>query len=806
VIAQGLRVPASTVINIVGLAIGLCAALFIALMIRTETRYDRFIPDHERVFRVSSTIQPPGQRMSATDTTAPDVAQWLRLEFKSIEHVARISTSQNGIRHGEVEANETVYWAEPDFLRVMTFPAVAGDVATALDRPDSVVLTRTLARRYFGRDDPVGEPIEIDRQFTMKVAAVIEDMPDTSHLNIEMLASGRAAFSRFVAIDANRSPTRALSVYTYLKLRPGVSAQSVQDALPALLARRSPGQGRESNSKLLMLPVTDIHLHAPGTGGMKPNGSVTLLVAVGSIGVLIVLIAVINYVNLMTARGAHRAVEVGVRKSFGARRRELVRQFMAESVIYVSIAAALAVLLFMIFRPKLNGLLEAQIPASFWRDPVVAVACVGATLLIGGLAAVYPAFVLSSFRPGVVLRGGPAGGGGSGVVREVLIASQLAVLIGLIVVTSFVYRQGQYALNDGLRFDTDMVLVIQTPITKPCAASLRDEIRALPGVRTAACSLMAPFANGISDVSRTVLSGAPFMLHQAHIDFDFFELYGIETVAGRVFSRSRAAADSAPTDPDSAREAPLVLNETAVRRFGFKSNEDAIGKTIDWARLTTVEGGFTRPRPAEIIGVVRDFPMGTIRKEVEPTVYAVNPNLGGMVHVKLDASQDVGRTLEQIDALWKRLGDARPITRRFADETIERRYLSVTRQMQVLAAFSVVALFIACLGLLGLSAFATERRTREVGIRKALGASRADIVRYFLWQFTKPVIWASIVALPAAYILARRWLEGFAYRVDLDLRIFFGAAVLTWLIASATVLVHVLRAARARPVEALRYE
>jgi putative ABC transport system permease protein len=346
---------------------------------------------------------------------------------------------------------------------------------------------------------------------------------------------------------------------------------------------------------------------------------------------------------------------------------------------------------------------------------------------------------------------------------------------------------------------------VQATLGKPCNAALRDEIRALPGVRAATCSLMAPFANGISNVVRTRHEEA-ISLFQGHVDFDFFEVYGIEPIAGRLFSRARAAADAAPTGENATREAPLVLNETAVRRLGFASNEAAVGQTILFSRLLSIDGRFSRPLPAEILGVVADFPMGSIRTEVAPTVYFVDPNLAQAVHVKLDNRHDISRTLEQIDALWKRLGDPRPVSRRFAEENIERLYASITRQTQAFGAFSAVALFIASCGLFGLSAFATERRTREVGIRKALGASRADIVRYFLWQFTKPVLWAAVVALPVAYVFARRWLNGFAYRIDLDASTFAAAALLTWVIACVTVLAHVLRAARARPVEALRYE
>jgi putative ABC transport system permease protein len=603
-------------------------------------------------------------------------------------------------------------------------------------------------------------------------------------------------------------PSNALSCHTYVKLRAGTDPQLVQRALATTVARHSTRPGPAGfRDELVMLPVSGIHLDPRARGVMRPAGSRTLLVALGSIGALIVLIAGINYVNLMTARGAQRAVEVGVRKSFGARRRDLILQFMLESVAAVAVAAILALVLVALARSRVGALLEAQIPATFWREPDVMLAFVGATLVIGVLAAAYPAFILSSFRPGVVLRGGPVSATGSGLVRNVLIGCQLAVFIGLLVAAVFIHRQGQFALSESLKFDTDQVLIVDTGLRNPCNTALRDEIRKLPGVRAAACSLMAPFSNTVATMYKGP-NGNVIQLSQSHIDFDFFEVYGIQPVAGRVFAQERGAADAAPADPVAAgHEAPVVINEAAARALGFATNPAAVDQTLPaFARLMTLQGRFGPPLPAQIIGVVPDFVMGSIREAVLPSVYFVDPRLSQMVHVKIRARADVPRTLDSIDALWKKLGDAKPVQRRFASENIERRYVALTRQGETFSVFSWVALLLACLGLFGLSAFATERRTREVGIRKALGAGRSEIVRYFLWLFTKPVLWSAVVALPVSGYLVRRWLEGFAYRVDLDAYTFVGAVLVTWLVACVTVLTHVMRAARARPVEALRYE
>lgn len=802
---RALRLDAHAAINIAGLAVALAAALFIALLIREEFSYDRFFPGAEHILRVSTAGRGADQDRSWTDGTRPDVAGWLRADFPGIDAVGRIASSHESLRKGAFEAIEKVYWSDPEFLRVIPFVSVAGDLEGALDRPDAIVLTRSMARKYFGRENAVGESLQIGREHLMQVTAVIADMPSNTHLDIDVLASGRAPFSVLTTADASTSPTKALSFYTYVKIRAGVSPDTVQQQLPAMLTRHAP-KSEASGMRLVLVPIADIHLnHNTRHNTMRPPGDRSLLMALAAIGVLIVLTAGINYVNLMTAQAARRAVEVGVRKSFGAGRWMLIRQFVGESLAHVAIASVLAVFAVALTRERFNALMDVHIPSAFWLDPQVALGYIGATLVIGILAAAYPAFVLSAFRPGVVLRGATVVGTESGKIRQALIVCQLAVLIGLLLATIFIYRQGRFAATEALRLDNDKVVVVETAITSHCNSALRDAIAALPGVRAAACSLMVPYGNGIS-YTVNGRNGAEVALFQGHVDFDFFQVYGIQPLAGRVFSREHAAADAPPTDVNSDREVPLVINETARQMLGFTSNAGAIGQAISWPRLITLEGAFAPERLSPIIGVVPDFPMGSIRKHVEPTAYFISPQLAGQyIHVKLNG-REIPQTLEQIDTMWKRLGDARPITRQFADERVQEMYLSITRQTKAFAAFASVALFLSCLGLFGLSAFATQRRTREMGVRKALGAGTGDITRHFLWQFTKPVLWAAAIALPASEILVGRWLNGFTYHIDVDYWTLAAAAVFAWGIACITVLAHVLRAAHARPIETLRHQ
>jgi putative ABC transport system permease protein len=575
--------------------------------------------------------------------------------------------------------------------------------------------------------------------------------------------------------------------------------------MPAIVNRHIRGSDAPASAYLTLplLPIAGIHLHRAGMGAMKPSGSVKALIALGLDGVLIVFAAIINFVNLMTARAARRAVEIGVRKASGAARQDLILQFVGEAMLYVALAMIVAVGLVAALLPEFNEILDRNIIFNFWRDPPVVIASVIAVLATGVLAGAYPAFVLSAVRPVAALKGAMTGATGSGAIRQILVTLQSTILISLMISTGVIYWQTNYAMNEGMRINKDLVLLIETSINKPCNTAFKDEIRALPNVRAAACSLLAPVANGVS-ASVKAKDGGSVSIFFSPIDFEFFEVYGLKPISGRFFSRDHA--DAVTMISTSQMDGPIVLNETAVRRLGFVSNTAAIGKTINWNRLLNLNGRFGEMRPSEIIGVAPDFPMGTVRERIEPTVYYIDPRLAQLLHVRLRRRSDVTVTLEAIDRLWARFGDSGPITRYFLDEYVRKLYRTTTRQAQVFAGFTIIAIFIASLGLLGLAAFTAEQRTKEIGVRKALGAGRADIIRHLLWQFTKPVLWANLIAWPITYLILRYWLDGFAYHINLSFEMFLAAGVTAWVIASVTVVWHILRVASITPASAIRYE
>ncbi|HEY8004582.1 MAG TPA: ABC transporter permease, partial [Phenylobacterium sp.] len=468
-------------ITIAGLAIGFAAALLVALFVRDEFSYDRFIPGHERVYRLSTTIAVNGAEPGEGEYTPTKLAALLRLDFPQMEIVGRFAAQgyPPEVKHGDISAAEqSVAWADPEFFRLAPLPTVAGDLAHALDAPDTVVLDRTMARKYFGSDAPIGQTLLIDKH-PMRVTAVIEDLPSNTHLIGEIFPSGRAPWG--VMNDHAFDGMLSNRVQTYFRLRPGASIASVAAQLPAFVQRRYDLQHQgDTKVKLTAVNIADIHLRpSQSTQFTKASGDPKVVVAIGAVGVLIVVVAGINFVTLMTARASRRAVEVGVRKSAGAARRDLVIQFMGEALIYVLIAGVVGVALAELLLPAFNALVQRRIGFDYLHDPMLALGMVGVLIVVALLAGAYPALVLSGFRPAAVLKGGVVKSGGGAGVRQVLVVFQFAVLIALILVAGTIYRQTIFALNDATRLDKSNVLLL---LAKPCNDNLRDQVRKLPGV------------------------------------------------------------------------------------------------------------------------------------------------------------------------------------------------------------------------------------------------------------------------------------------------------------------------------------
>jgi putative ABC transport system permease protein len=802
-------------INIAGLALGLAAAILIGLYLQDEFSYDHWIPGYRQVYRVALQLQFGNLRQPPSAGAAAPAAAWLQQDFPQIAAAGRMQADDRVLRRGAESQRVEIYWADPELFDVLPLPALSGDPRRVLEQPDGLVLTRRMARRFFGRADPIGQTLDLDGTRPFRVGAVLEDLPTETHLDSEIFLSSRSAASSLPPASAplprNMAFDALTRTLTYVRLRPGSDPRALARALPAMILRhvqvpRGPnGAPIFPLPRMLLQPLTGIHFVPAGLHAMKPASSRTADYALGAVGALIVLIAVFNFVNLMTARAARRAVEVGVRKVAGAGRADLLCQFLGESLLAALLAGVVAVALTELLVPWLDALLSRQIAFTWWREPGTAGAIVALMLATGLLGGLYPALVLAGFRPTAVLRGGPLSPGSDTIVRKGLVVVQFAILVGLILTTIVLYRQLRFSTNGSLRFDADQVLAIRTD----CRDALPNEIRALPGVRSAACTnVLFGVSGGVTSVIAAPHQlQSPYAMMIANVDSGLLELLGVKPLAGRFFSEAHPSdrAQPAPTGPEDSH--PLiqllgtggaaVINETAARKLGFVSPQAAVG------HIATVpgSGGGTR---LPIIGVAPDMRLQGVRNEVLPTFFRLQHQYSYLL-VKL-AGRQIPETLTAIDGLWQKLGKGQAIDRSFLDSDIQALYLDVTREAQVLAACAALAIFIACLGLFGLAAFAAEQRTREIGVRKAMGAATGDILRLLLWQFSQPVLIANLVAWPVAGYLLSRWLRGFYYHVALSWWWFAAAGAAALAVALATVGAHAYAVARERPVKALRYE
>jgi putative ABC transport system permease protein len=814
-------------INLLGLSVGLAAALLIALFVREQYGYDRFFPGYRDVYLLTETKDSIDRRLPLErwDFSFPDLAAKLTLQVPQIAAVARImpADSPAHIRHGQVEAEEGGFlWVDPSFFRVLPLKPLAGDVRTALAAPDSVVLTRTAARKYFGREQPLGELLEVNPAMgpdaakvsaafgtahPMRVTAIIEDLPSNSYVKGEVFGSSLAAYSTFALYDLTRDqgPFRTQGNYTFIRLRPRTPAEQAQSELSAFATHDSdtstvypPG----FTVGLHLTPIGELHLSPPGEGPMSPRGDRTLLAGLIAIAILIVSSASFNFVALMTARAAQRAVETGVRKAAGALRSQLLIQFLGEGVIYVALAMGLAVALTQVSLPWLDSVLKQKITFAFLGDPVLLGALLAATVGLGVMAGAYPAFVLSAYRPAAVLKGVLVQGATGGAVRRALVALQFAIMIGLGITAATIWRQTLFSLDDQLRIDGSSILLIDDA----CGSSgraFRERVATLPGVARAACTSEAALYDGGMIVSARVQGGAPIPMVSGAVDYGALEFYGLRPLAGRFFDHDHGD-DGRLVEGDSAGNPSIVVNETAMRKLGFSSPSQAIGKIVTWNRRrwsANPEPGTTGP--SEIIGVSPDLKLDT-RRRAWPQIIYVDPIPLSVLSVRL-AGPQMPEALTAIDAAWSQMMNTR-IHRHFLSQTLQEMYADIMLQGTAISLGAALAGVIGALGLFGLSAHSAGQRTKEIAIRKAMGAQRRDILVLLLWQFAKPVLWANLIAIPVAWLFTHRWLEGFTNHINPSPLEFLTAGALALAIALATVTGHALNVARVKPVEALRYE
>ena len=773
-------------ISIFGLAFGIAAALIAALVLRAETTYDAYVPARERTYLPALRMNFPGQILRIQTESHHALAALLKENLPQIEAIARFAPARGELRRGDVRARETFYWADPNIFDLLPLRALAGDLHTALSRPDGLVITPDISRKYFGNERALGETLLID-DVPMRVAAIVDAPP--AHRSVLESGLFASALAEASAISkAERDPKNRLGAErnpkaitkTLFRLPPGVTPARFQKELGVVFSRLFPYGEAEKFFQLQALRLDRMHLDPD----VNPGGRERLAL-IGATGLLILLIACINFVNLATARAATRATEVGVRKALGASRGALVTQFLGEALLYVVFAALLGAMAAELLLPHVNAFLDTGAAFDVLGDPAMLGWILLGVLVLAVAAGLYPAFVLSSFKPAVVLKGDASHSRAATIARQILVVAQFSVLIAFIVAAIVIYQQRLFASSGGVRVATDQHYLLQNA---PCDSSFAKELPRLAGVRGMTCA-SSTFVGNVGFMTSKQKDGTYLTLSVAGVDERGLPLYGIQPIAGRLFRDGAAARNQ------------VVINEAAVRKLGYGTPERSLGKILP-IKLNGDDGG-----DAEVIGVVKDFGIAMMDPTlpIGPTVFLYQPESFEYLDIKL-AGRDTPETLASIEALWKRTMSGPRPGGGFIDQLIEDSYQGMTRQARLFGILSVLAVVLSCLGLIGLSVAATARRTREIGVRKAMGADRGQIIVLLLWQFSRPVLLAAVVACPVAALLLSRWLEHFAYHIDLAAWPFLASIALTLCVALLTVSAHCFSVASEKPVRALHYE
>ncbi|HYX46156.1 MAG TPA: ABC transporter permease [Sphingomicrobium sp.] len=811
-----------SIINIAGLAIGMAACIMILLYVRYEQSYDDWLPDAKDTYQLQAWYPHPRMGDPLLSQMSAYVSKGaMAKDFPQIERTGYIlSSSPVILKDGQASTSEDYVYTDDDFLKVVELPLLYG---TTLPAAGTAVLSQSEAIKRFGTDHAVGRTLTavskgVARDY--RITGVFKDIPKNSHLKLNGIL--RTDFNAFWA----DSPTFMTqwgwqSGWVYLKLRPGTDVKALQAQEPAWEKRNIPDENnggirynQGDDQDWHFVNARDVHLGKAQNGAMTPGNDRRTIATFAVIAMLILGMAVVNFTNLATARAGQRAREVALRKVLGATRKQLIVQFIAESILISAVGMLLALALVELLVRPFAAFLNADLVLNYFGRGGILLPAIALTLLVGMLSGLYPAFFLSRFEPAHVLKANRSAAEtpGSGRLRTGLVVLQFAVSIGLIICTAVVYSQTVYARSVDPGFNRDHILQVENIGRKellPRGDMIVEQLKRLPGVVAVGRTDLG-MDTGNHSSTGVVLPGASKAIDMGtyEVDSGFLAAMGLKLEAGRWFDPNRPADDQTlPIDPDPAAERALaargvnvVINDLAVKQLGFKSPQDAIGKTFS-NEVFSKEAG---PVKLTVIGVVGDSRFGSVRDAIEPLMFRESRAGPNWMVVRYRGNPEEVRS--EIERKWKELAPTVPFESRFSEDIVRGLYKAEDSRAKIFAAFSLLAVIIGCLGLFGLAAFTAQRRTKEIGIRKVLGARTRDIVRLLVWQFSRPVIIANLIAWPVAWWMMRDWLNGFDERIALTPVPFVVAAAIALGIAIATVVGHAVKVARANPIHALRYE
>ncbi len=782
-------------INIFGLAISISCSLLIFLFVKDEISYDRFHKDAGNIYRiVKDFVNDDGSRIPDA-TSCAALAPAMQKEMPDVVSITRVRPNWGRsylVQYaGKKITEERIYGVDDSFFDVFTFPFVNGDAKTAFKNINSIVLTQSVAKKYFGGDDAVGKTLQIDNFGDMMVSGILKDIPENAHFHFDFLVSYKKQPGD-PGLDNN---WHGFNDYTYVKVKPHTN-------IPALVKNIQQLYNRNVEKRISVFyvqPLRDIHLTSNLKWELEPNGDRQYVYIFTLIALVVIFIASINYINLATAKASVRAKEIGVRKVVGALRKSLIHQFLVESVITCLFAALLAIIMAQLLLPVVDRLTGKQL--SLLTDEKVLLYILPGTLLLGVIAGFFPALYLSSFKPIAVLKGLRLNDKGALSLRKALVVIQFTISIVLIAGAIIISQQMHYITSARLGLNTDMVVAVNNArfLSSSDRDAFQNELARMPGVKNISSSngmLAGKFSTTMVKVKG---SQNEQQVNYLDVGYNFLDVMDIRLKEGRGFS-SKFQADTLNNGitggPLEQVIGSVVLNETAVKDLNITS---PIGKQIEWARDKDTIYYLS------IIGVARDFHFTSMRNEIKPFAFMVRPAALGTFVVKL-SGHDIKGTLAQIENAWKKFSADRPFQYSFLDETFAQLYQSERRFQKVFISLVVVGIIITCLGLLGLSTFAAQQRIKEIGIRKVLGASVAGIATLLSRDFMKLVAIAFFIAVPVAWMAMNKWLQDFAYRIEIKWWIFALAGLIAVLIALFTISFQAIKAALANPVKSLRTE
>jgi putative ABC transport system permease protein len=787
-------------INIFGLAVGLAVCLLISLYVMDELSFDRFNKNASRIYRVNADIKFGGDLQKLAVCPDPMAFAMVR-DYPQIQNAVRFRNYGSSlVKKGTQNIKEErIIFTDSTLFDVFTLPMIEGNPKKALTEPNVVVITESTAKKYFGRTDVVGQTLLFDNKDNYKITGVIKDVPENSHFNFDFFVSLAGVK------EANQNIWVSFNFNTYLLFRQDADAKAFEKKFDEINAKYIMPQAqqlmhiseedfRKSGNyiKFTLTPLTAIHLHSDRIAELAPNSDVQVVYIFSAVALFILLIACVNFMNLSTARSSNRAREVGVRKVLGTQRTALIGQFLTESVVMSLIAFVLAILLVILLLPYLNDLASKNLSLSFIRHPFLLPALIGFVLLVGLLAGSYPAFYLSAFKPIEVLKGKLSGGFKRSYLRSSLVVFQFFISIALIIATIVIYSQLQFIQNKKLGFTKEQVLVVKDAyVLDKQAETFKNEVLKYPEFLSGTVSGYLPVPSGRDNESLfadgNIQNDKAVSTQVWQVDEDYLKTLGMQMVKGRFFSKDFT------TDSTG-----IVINETAAQLFGF--GENPLGRKI----TEVMDVKTSAVKNYTVIGVVKNFNFESLRQTIGALCMKLEPSTGKIsFRLKTD---NIPQALAQVKSTWKKLVPNEPFSYSFLSEDFDRMYRSEQRSGKIFVSFAVLAILIACLGLFGLVTYAAEQRTKEIGIRKVLGASVTNIVNMLSKDFLKLIGIALLLAFPLAWWGMNKWLQDFAYRIHIDWKVFLLAGFIAILIALLTISVQAVKAALANPVKNLRTE